>query len=96
MKLSIQTKTTIETTVTPPIFWRQGNEYRGLISEDDYREFVVIDKCVWLKMTEAKLNKSAIETAFVEWEQIPESVFMDQYEQVLQSMSLTPKLTTHD
>lgn len=92
MKLSLHTKTVIETTITPPLFWRQGNEYRALLSDNDYREFCVIDEHVFFRMTSPRLNESNIETAFLEWEQISEEVFMDRYREVIQSLSLTPKL----
>lgn len=92
MKLYLTTQTVIETTITPPIFWRQGNEYRGLISEDDYREFIVVDKCVFFKITRPSINQTAIQDAFLEWEQISEETFMEKYHQVLESMSLTPKI----
>lgn len=92
MKLQLATKTVIETTVTPPIFWRHRNEYRGLLSDDDYREFCTISKSVFFKITSPGINITNIQDAFLEWEQISEETFMEKYHQVLESMSLTPKL----
>lgn len=94
MKLEIQTKTTIETTITPPLFWKSpsGYEWRALFSETDYREIAIIKDCVFVQKNDPQLKLKAIEEAFLEWPQITELEFITKMDEVLTTFSLTPTL----
>jgi hypothetical protein len=94
MKLQLTTTQTIETTMETPAYYRSpnGNEYRGILSDNDYREFFKIEETIFLKATGCGLNRKAIETAFLEWEKISELEFMEKWDEVLEQLSLTPKL----
>ena len=97
MKLKLETKQVIETTINLPAFYRSksGIDIIGIFSEEDYRELNLIGDTIFIKMTGCDINWPKIQTAFLEFETISEVEFMEAWDAALEKLSLTPTLKTN-
>lgn len=98
MKLQIKSETIVEVTLIPPLFWKDKNGYemRAFFSETDYREIFKCGDYTQILQRDPVHRTDAIGHAYTSWEPITELEFITKMDEVLESLSLTPKLTTHE
>jgi hypothetical protein len=99
MKIKITKTETTDLHITPPIYWKQPGKksYLGYLSDEQIIEFTSNgERYKSVGHFGSFLGQSRVESAFNEWEEIGEDVFLQEHEIMLREMSLVPTLTERE
>jgi len=94
MKITIEQKTETTTEIPVPSFWKLANEVRAVLDEKTYCSAYQCMDLTILKHRDPQAAKDEISNAYNNYEPISELEFFTIYDEILESISLTPKLNS--
>lgn len=94
MIITIQTKTETTIEIPVPSFWKTDNEVRAILDDQTYCSAYRCMDLVIIKHRDPKEAMDEISRAYIMYDNISELEFFTFYDEVLESISLTPKLNS--
>ena len=94
MKITIEQKTETTIEIPVPSFWKSGDEIRAILDEKTYCSAYRCMDLTIIKHRDPVGATDEISSAYNNYTSISEEEFFSIYNDILESISLTPKLTS--
>jgi len=94
MKITIEQKTETTIEIPVPSFWKLANEVRAVLDEKTFVTAYRSGELTIIKHYSPENSSNEISNAYNNYEPISELEFFTIYDEILESISLTPKLNS--